>query len=102
MKHITQKEWIELLQEDSNAVILDVRTAEEQAFGIIENAICLDIFKTDEFLSELEKMDKTKNYYVYCKSGGRSANACVVLEQMGAQTTYNLLGGVSLWEGDLV
>lgn len=102
MKHITQKEWNELLQEDSNAVILDVRTAEEQASGIIENAICLDIFKTDEFLSELEKMDKTKNYYVYCKSGGRSANACMILEQMEAETTYNLLGGVSLWEGELV
>ena len=102
MKHITQKEWNELLQEDRNAVILDVRTAEEQAFGIIENAICLDIFKTDEFISELEKMDKSKNYYVYCKSGGRSVNACMVLEQMGAETTYNLLGGVSLWEGDLV
>lgn len=102
MKNITQKEWNELLQEDNNAVILDVRTSEEQQEGIIENAVCLDIFKTEEFISELEKMDKTKNYYVYCKAGGRSANACKLLEQMGAKTTYNLLGGISLWEGKLV
>ncbi|SRR5690606_37192234 len=102
MKNITQQEWRELLQNDHQAVILDVRTPEEQAAGIIPNAICLDIFKPDEFLSELERMDMSKNYYVYCKSGGRSANACMILEQMGAKTTYNLLGGISLWEGELI
>ncbi|MFA5557033.1 MAG: rhodanese-like domain-containing protein [Flavobacteriaceae bacterium] len=102
MKHINQQEWKELLSEDNNAVILDVRTPEEQAEGIIKNAICLDIYKPEEFISGLEKLDKTKNYYVYCKAGGRSANACQVMDQMGFVQTYNLLGGVSLWTGELV
>ena len=102
MKHINQQEWEELLSNDPNAVILDVRTPEEQADGIIKNAICVDIYKPEEFISELEKLDKTKNYYVYCKAGGRSANACQVMDQMGFAQTYNLLGGVSLWTGELV
>lgn len=102
MKHINQQEWKELLSEDNNAVILDVRTPEEQAEGIIKNAICLDIYKPEEFISGLEKLDKTKNYYVYCKAGSRSANACQVMDQMGFVQTYNLLGGVSLWTGELV
>lgn len=102
MKHITQKEWEELLSQDSNAVILDVRTPEEQAQGIIKDAICIDIYKTEEFLSELEKLDKSKSYYVYCKAGGRSANACEVMDQMGFSKTYNLLGGTSLWTGELI
>jgi len=102
MKHINQQEWKELLSEDNNAVILDVRTPEEQTEGIIKNAICLDIYKPEEFISGLEKLDKTKNYYVYCKAGGRSANACQVMDQMGFVQTYNLLGGVSLWTGELV
>lgn len=102
MKYINQQEWKELLSEDNNAVILDVRTPEEQTEGIIKNAICLDIYKPEEFISGLEKLDKTKNYYVYCKAGSRSANACQVMDQMGFVQTYNLLGGVSLWTGELV
>lgn len=102
MKHINQQEWGELLSNDTNAVILDVRTPEEQAEGIIKNAICIDIYKTEEFISEIEQMDKTKNYYVYCKAGGRSANACQVMDEMGFAQTYNLLGGISLWTGELV
>jgi rhodanese-related sulfurtransferase len=102
MKHINQQEWQELIDNDSNAVILDVRTAEEQAMGIIPEAICIDIYNTEEFIDELEKLDKSKNYYVYCKAGGRSANACQIMDQMGFAQTYNLLGGVSLWSGQLV
>lgn len=102
MKHITQKEWEELLAQDNQAVILDVRTPEEQAEGIIKDALCMDIYKPEEFISALENLDKSKNYYVYCKAGGRSANACQVMDQMGFAKTYNLLGGASLWSGELV
>lgn len=102
MKHINQQEWQQLLSEDKNAVIIDVRTPEEQAMGIIEKAVCIDIYKPDEFISFLEKLDKSKNYYVYCKAGGRSANACQVMDEMGFTQTYNLLGGTSLWTGELV
>jgi len=102
MKHINQQEWEELLVQDTNAVILDVRTPEEQTEGIIENAICIDIYKPEEFVLELENLDKTKNYYIYCKAGGRSAHACQIMDQMGFAQTYNLLGGTSLWTGELV
>ena len=101
MKHINQQEWEELLVQDTNAVILDVRTPEEQTEGIIENAICIDIYKPEEFVLELENLDKTKNYYIYCKAGGRSAHACQIMDQLGFAQTYNLLGGTSLWTGEL-
>ncbi len=102
MKHVTQQEWEELLTQDNNAVILDVRTSQEQNEGIINNAVCIDIYKTEEFISALEELDKSKNYYVYCKAGGRSAHACQIMDQMGFANTYNLLGGTSLWTGELV
>ena len=101
MKHINQQEWEQLLSEDENAVILDVRTPEEQAMGIIENAICIDIYQPDEFISELEKLDKSKNYYVYCKAGGRSAQACAVMNQLGFENTFNLEGGFMQWKGEV-
>src|SRR5690554_4668307 len=102
MKHITQQEWQEFLEQDKNAVIVDVRTPEEQAEGIIKNAICMDIYEPENFMEGLEILDKSKNYYVYCKAGGRSANACQVMDQMGFTQTYNLLGGTSLWTEELV
>jgi len=102
MKHITQKQWEELLSQDTNAVILDVRTPEEQDCGIIENSICIDIYNPENFMAEVSKLDKTKNYYIYCQAGARSANACQYMDQIGFPQTYNLLGGISLWSGELV
>ncbi len=102
MKHITQQQWEELLSQDTNAVILDVRTLEEQDCGIIKDAVCIDIYNPDNFMQEVSKLDKTKNYYIYCQAGARSANACQYMDQQGFAQTYNLLGGISLWSGELV
>lgn len=99
MKELSQEEWREQVGKDDNAVILDVRTEEEVEEGYIPNASNLDIYKGQEFVNELEKLDKSKNYYVYCRSGNRSAQACTLMDQMGFNQTFNLLGGFSKWEG---
>ncbi|WP_394758441.1 rhodanese-like domain-containing protein, partial [Flavobacterium sp.] len=53
------------------------------------------------FIYELEELDKSKNYYVYCKSGGRSGQACSIMRELGFETTYNLLGGMMEWDGPI-
>jgi len=98
---LLQEEWNTLLKNDTNSVILDVRTEEECLEGIIPNAIMIDIYKGHDFIEELEELDKSKNYYVYCKAGGRSAQACGIMKQMGFETAYNLVGGFSNWNGDV-
>ena len=98
---LSQNDWKSKLENDPNAVILDVRTEEEWNDGIIPNAVLNDIYKGQGFLYRLEELDKTKNYYVYCKAGGRSAQACAIMNQMGFETTYNLEGGFSNWKGDV-
>ena len=102
MEDLTQEEWVSQLKEDNNAVVLDVRTDAEVADGIIENAIHIDIYKGEAFVSEIEGLDKSKNYYVYCRSGNRSGQACNIMEQLGFENAYNLEGGTLEWEGDLV
>ena len=97
--NLSQEAWWANAQEDENAVILDVRTEDECKEGIIPNAITIDIYKGQGFIYELEELDKLKNYYVYCKAGGRSGQACNIMSQLGFETTYNLLGGFSEWEG---
>jgi rhodanese-related sulfurtransferase len=97
--NLTQEDWWTKLQADDNAVILDVRTEDEWNDGIIPNAINIDIYKGQGFIYQVDELDKSKNYYVYCKAGGRSAQACSLMGQMGFETTYNLMGGFSEWDG---
>jgi rhodanese-related sulfurtransferase len=98
---LTQENWVSQLEADKNAVILDVRTAEECNEGIIPGAILNDIYKGQGFIYRLDELDKSKNYYVYCKAGGRSAQACNIMNQMGFENTYNLIGGFMNWNGEI-
>ena len=38
---------------------------------------------------------------MYCAAGVRSANACGVMQQLGFENTYNLIGGFSQWDGPI-
>ncbi len=96
---LSQQEWAERLEQDGNAVILDVRTDEEWQDGHIPGTLHIDIYKGQGFIEEVEKLDKDKTYYVYCKAGGRSAQACSLMQQLGFQNTYNLVGGFMKWQG---
>lgn len=101
MKDLTQEEWRKQIQDDKNSAILDVRTEAEVEEGKIPGAKNIDIYKGQEFLDEVETLDKSKNYYIYCRSGGRSAQAAAIMDQKGFENTYNLLGGFSEWNGDV-
>ncbi|MEN8880100.1 MAG: rhodanese-like domain-containing protein [Polaribacter sp.] len=101
MKNIDQKEWRKLVATDSNALIIDVRTLNECEEGIIKNAVMIDFLNESKFISEVEKLDKSKNYYVYCRSGNRSSKACKIFKKAGVNTIFNLLGGMLAWTGDI-
>jgi rhodanese-related sulfurtransferase len=101
MADLSQEEWEDQLNADDNAFILDVRTPEEVEEGYIPNASNIDIYLGQDFLSELEKLDKSKNYYVYCRSGSRSRQACAIMNSIGFDNAYNLEGGILEWEGEI-
>jgi rhodanese-related sulfurtransferase len=99
---LTQEAWVSQYEADENAIILDVRTENECNEGSIANSINIDIYEGQGFIAKLEALDKTKNYYVYCRSGARSAKACEVMDSLGFENTYNLLGGILEWNGEIV
>ncbi len=99
--NLAQEQWWQQYQDDTNAVILDVRTEEEVEESSIPNSIHIDIYKGQGFLDEVNNLDKNKSYYVYCKSGGRSNQACLLMEQLGFEKTFNLLGGITEWTGPI-
>jgi len=102
MRNIDQIEWRELLANDQNATIIDVRTPEEWSQGVLENAIMLDVLQLTPFEKEAKELTKEMNYYIYCRSGMRSAKACEILENIGVKNTFNLLGGMLDWNGNKI
>lgn len=99
MADISQSQWQEQLANDANAVIIDVRTKAEVIEGYIPNMIHLDIFNPGPFMDAAKKMDPSKSYYIYCRSGARSGQACAILNSLGFENTYNLVGGFMEWTG---
>ncbi|MCL6275261.1 rhodanese-like domain-containing protein [Muricauda sp. 2012CJ35-5] len=101
MSDLSQEAWENQLENDNNAFILDVRTPEEVEEGYIPGATNIDIYLGQGFLDGLEELDKSKNYYVYCRSGNRSAQACAIMNSVGIENTFNLEGGFMNWEGEV-
>ncbi len=99
---LSQVEWCSRLEKDNESVIIDVRTPEEYFEGHIQNSILIDITKTEAFIKKLNSLDKSGPYYVYCRSGQRSAKACYLMEQLGIKRIFNLVGGILEWKGELV
>ncbi len=85
-----------MTQENPGLVVLDVRTAQEVAGGIIPGAVHIDISKPD-FIEKINQLDKSKSYVVYCRSGRRSVSACNMMANEGFQQLYNLQGGILSW-----
>ena len=86
---------------ETNNIILDVRTPEEFSEGYITNATNLNIYDANTFMSKIQSFNKENNYYIYCKSGARSAQACQIMGQLGFSNVYNLLGGITNWKGEI-
>jgi len=101
MADLSQEEWAIQIKEDANCVILDVRTSEEVECGVIGDALHHDIYNPQAFMQALQALDKAKNYYVYCRTGNRSGQACAILKSLGFANAYNLKGGIVEWKGEL-
>lgn len=95
VKTITADKFKAHLDSD-NGIILDVRTPEEVDQGCIKNASTINLYDP-EFISKIRLISKEKAIYVYCQSGGRSAEASNILEQNGFRKIYNLEGGMMSW-----
>ena len=84
------------LMASGNGIVLDVRTPEEVAQGIIPDAYVIDIYQSG-FEEKLQSLPKDKEVYVYCAVGGRSRQAADILLNNGFTKVYNLSGGIVDW-----
>lgn len=95
MKNVNVKDLKELLDNNSDIQVLDVRSKDEWDMGHINNdkVVNLDI---NELLFNSNSINPNKPTYVICASGGRSSVAQVLLKTKGIDAT-NVVGGMNEW-----
>ena len=95
LSNLDYKDFVDSSRSDGDqGVIIDVRTSEEFEPEHIEGAKNLDYLSTD-LADQLEKLDKTKSYYIYCRTGRRSLRVCVLLRNLGFEIVHNLESGIA-------
>lgn len=100
-KEVNAREFKSMVADDKDAVLIDVRTPEECDGGMIPNSINIDLMSA-EFMDQVLELDRHKNYYMICRSGGRSATACGAMANNGFKSLVNLMGGMMSWDGEVV
>lgn len=88
-KNINLKKAVKTINNSTNLILLDVRTAEEYSTGNIPNSINIDVLSSD-FKSKIDLLDKNKEYLIYCRSGNRSSIAASIMATNGFIKIYNL------------
>jgi rhodanese-related sulfurtransferase/thiol-disulfide isomerase/thioredoxin len=78
-------------------VALDVRTPAEYAAGHLPGAVNIDL-TARAFANRLAQLDRSKNYFVYCETGNRSATATQIMHQAGFKHVYDIEGGITAWD----
>lgn len=97
--NITPAEACTLLNkqtENTDFVVLDVRTPEEFNQGHLPGAILLD-YKSPQFEQELAKLDRNKTYLVYCRAGNRSVKAVEKMRELGFKHIAHMQTGIEGW-----
>ncbi|SEQ08281.1 sulfurtransferase TusA family protein [Piscibacillus halophilus] len=84
--------------DSGDVTVLDVRESAEYAFGHIPNAISIPFGELEDRASELKQDDEI---YVVCRTGNRSDMAAQLLREKGFNKVYNVVPGMSEWDGDV-
>jgi rhodanese-related sulfurtransferase len=95
MKQLTAKEVEAKLNEGKELNIIDVREVDEVKTRKIPGITHIPLGLLEFRMHEL---DKSKEYVMVCRSGGRSGRACQLLDSHGFKV-INMAGGMDAYEG---
>ncbi len=85
------------LQNDEDAIFVDVREDSEYKRGHILGARHMPMGNFDKRMTELEKV-RQKPVIVYCANGARASRAAGKLRKDNFESVYTLAGGIGGWE----
>ena len=94
LKELDARELAEWLSRGEKLRLIDVRTPAEVARGVIPDAENLPLHLLPLQADELHPDPRV---VFYCRSGARSAQACLFMNGRGHEEVYNLRGGLMAW-----
>jgi len=98
MEEISVQDFDALRKQNSAVNLIDVREPWEYEFCHIEGSKLIPMGKLADALPSLNQEER---YVLHCRSGGRSANAVVQMEEAGFKHVENLKGGITAWAEDI-
>jgi len=93
VNNISVEEVYEIINNDQDYLIVDVRTIDEFNEGHIKGAVLIPV---SELGSRLNELPKDKPIITYCRVGSRSRNAANILVENGFKYVYDM-GGILEW-----
>lgn len=100
MADIDFKKAKQLLENNADCIMLDVREESEFYTSHADGAQCLPVDSIDEEAAEFIIKSKDSPVIVYCKTGTRAALAKKRLKELGYTKVYNL-GSLVGWPYEL-
>jgi sulfur-carrier protein adenylyltransferase/sulfurtransferase len=91
---VTAEELKEMQDRGEEVTLLDVREPHEWTISQLPGSVTIPLGALPQRFSELKREG---DLIVYCRSGGRSAQAVQFLRQMGYAGAKNLIGGINHW-----
>jgi len=91
---ISCQELKKKIEDNESFMLLDVREEDEYETCHLEKSHLIPL---DTLAEKMNTLDKNKEIVVYCKMGGRSAQACLFLKENGFVGVKNLAGGIRQW-----
>ncbi len=82
---------------DPGFVLLDVRTPKEFDAERIAGAVIVD-YNSPSFRDKMAKLDRSKTYLVYCRTGNRTNGAVKVMRELGFPNVIVFPGGITKWK----
>ena len=91
-KEISYQKLQEMMQKNTNALLIEARSKQELKEGHLEGSINIPLYEIDNQLDKLQ--DKQRTIIIYCASGHRSKQAKEKLEKLGYENVYHLKNGL--------
>lgn len=93
-KEISYENLKKLIKNNSDIIIVDVRSPQEFTENRINTAINIPVYDIERMANSI-LLNKNTAIIVYCQSGVRSKKACTILLKLGYTNLYNLTGGLN-------
>ena len=93
LQSVPSNTFSQLIAQESDYVLIDIRTPAEYTQEHLPGAINLDYY-SPTFSAQLDQLDKSKTYIIYCRSGSRSKGALQLMDELGFTRVFELSEGI--------